>query len=369
MYVVFTMSLSLRSGGLFTSVRKLTTEIYKYQDVVVLSGKDGANNDELFVWKNLKYILTKKFRPYWFGFMPFAIYHLIRLKPSVIHCHGVWSFNALCTLLYKMLFPSTFIIISPRGMLDDWSISNKTFKKKIALVLYTRPLIQKADIIHALCKNEKYQVEKKFKVQNVIVVPNGIDGLGKNLVVEEYSGDYSLVIGYIGRLHQKKGLEYLIDAIALLRGHKVLLRIAGFGDESYVEKLKVRVHKLKLETDIEFVGVVRNQKKEMFINSCDVTILPSYSEGLPMSVLESWSYGKPTFITKECNFIEINDYDFAVQIKRDPSDISEKLRNYINLERSEKEKLSALAKHHVKEKYFWENIGKQFWAHIKNAKS
>ena len=76
--------------------------------------------------------------------------------------------------------------------------------------------------------------------------------------------------------------------------HKIELRIGGGGE---VEKLKELISKYELEDFVYYEGFVSGNKKETLLNECDAYILPSYTEGLPVSILEAMSYGKPILST------------------------------------------------------------------------
>jgi glycosyltransferase involved in cell wall biosynthesis len=80
------------------------------------------------------------------------------------------------------------------------------------------------------------------------------------------------------------------------------LLIGGNGE---IEHLKDKIKKHKLEELVEFLGWITNTRKIDVLNSCDVFILPSYNEGLPVSVLESMSYGKTIISTNVGGIPEI----------------------------------------------------------------
>src|SRR5208282_4574684 len=58
-----------------------------------------------------------------------------------------------------------------------------------------------------------------------------------------------------------------------------------------------------------------NEAKAACYANCDAFILPSFSEGLPMVVLEAWAYGKPVLMTPECNLPEGFAANAAIRIE------------------------------------------------------
>lgn len=363
-YIVFTMSATRRAGGLFNSVRNLSEELCKYFEVSVIAGEDEHEVSDLYQWKNLPLTLIKKWKPYSFGFMPSAVSKILSNNPDVLHCHGIWSFNAFACLLVKKLRPRVVLIVSPRGMLDKWALQNSYFKKFIARKIYVNSLIKSSNIVHALCSSESESILKYFPSANVIISPNGISELP--LLKESSSKDLNkLTIGYIGRIHHKKGLENVISAIVGL--DNVVFKIAGFGEDKYIKELKQLTSKLNLTKYIEFVGPKYQIDKVNFLLDCDLTILPSYSEGLPMAVLESWSYGIPTLITQHCNFDERGNKNFAIKIDPSADSIIDAIKEYAIKKPEYRNFVSNQARVHVDEKYSWYKIAQIFQKKIKNA--
>ena len=84
--------------------------------------------------------------------------------------------------------------------------------------------------------------------------------------------------------------------------------------------MKTLVKNLNLENNIIFHGSAFGIEKEQFYIKADAYILPSHSEGLPMTVLEAWSYSLPAIITPECNIPEGFENNAAISIAPDTRD-------------------------------------------------
>lgn len=106
---------------------------------------------------------------------------------------------------------------------------------------------------------------------------------------DEFSAEMSKA--EIGRLGQRKGTYDLIDAIDIARKSvpNIKCYLAGDGD---IEKVKDLVKTRKLEKNIEVVGWADFDKKLELLSSVSTVVLPSYNEGLPMSILEGMACGK-----------------------------------------------------------------------------
>ena len=104
-----------------------------------------------------------------------------------------------------------------------------------------------------------------------------------------------------GRLHPVKGHKYLLEAIALLvrGGRRVRLEIAG-GEEGvtgYRQALEEQVRALKLESSVEFLGSVSEQRHRQGIEAAHVFVLASLDEGISVAAMEAMAMQTPTIVT------------------------------------------------------------------------
>jgi glycosyltransferase involved in cell wall biosynthesis len=113
---------------------------------------------------------------------------------------------------------------------------------------------------------------------------------------------------YVGRLKAGKGLEYLIQAVNILRssGSNPKLDIVGEGDQ--IASLSQLARELKVSDGVHFHGfVVMGPALNQYYNSADVFIYPSLSEGSPKSVLEALGHSLPVIATPVGNVPEMLD--------------------------------------------------------------
>lgn len=110
-----------------------------------------------------------------------------------------------------------------------------------------------------------------------------------------------LVVGSVGRLHPVKGFDILIKAFSLLENRRLRLKIAGEGGE--LDNLKALVKELNLEDRVEFVGFQKDVTK--FLDSIDIYVQPSRSEGFGLAVVEAMSRELPIVVTPVGSLEEI----------------------------------------------------------------
>lgn len=291
------------------------------------------------------------------------IHHLIKNQhANIIHQQGIWMYYSYATLRYKKTNPQCKVIIEPHGMLDPWAIRNSSWKKKIVGHLFEYKNLHSADCIHALCHSE-YESIRKFGLKNpVAIIPNGI-----NIpTTPQYNRSHKKkILLYIGRIHPKKGLKELILGLAKIRKKKPILfdsweiRIAGWDQNGHASELKSIVDANGLNNDIKFIGSVYGEKKEEELCKANAFILPSFSEGLPMSVLEAWAYELPVIMTDFCNIPIGFETNSAIHIEPNPQNISETLIHFFQQEDTCIEEMGKNGKHLVAKSFTWNIIAKQ----------
>lgn len=124
-------------------------------------------------------------------------------------------------------------------------------------------------------------------VENVIPEPT-VQNIDRNDVIHFL---------YLGLIVERKGIYDLLDVVADHKQSlesKMILHIGGNGE---VERLKEIITNQELEDIVVFEGWVDSDKKLKLLNLCDVFILPSYVEGLPLSILEAMSYNMSIITT------------------------------------------------------------------------
>jgi glycosyltransferase involved in cell wall biosynthesis len=101
----------------------------------------------------------------------------------------------------------------------------------------------------------------------------------------------------MGRIAESKGIDDAIEAIELARldGAKIRFVVAGSGPAA--DAFSARCQRT-LGPDFKFKGVVAGAAKAQTLESCDVFLLPSHFEGLPMALLESMAFGLVPITTR-----------------------------------------------------------------------
>lgn len=173
--------------------------------------------------------------------------------------------------------------------LEFYNESSQKKKNKI------RDILNSSDIVIALSEEWKQIFDDTFKLNNCIVVKNGINpDLFKSAITCPELFQKSFLC--LGRLGKRKGTYDLIEAVKLAKEiiPEIKVYIAGDGD---IEKVNNIVKNDKLENNIKVIGWASFDKKIELLQHVSTVVLPSYNEGLPMSILEGMACGKAIIST------------------------------------------------------------------------
>lgn len=173
-----------------------------------------------------------------------------------------------------------------------------------------------------LSESEKHSIQSEFQTKNIKVLPNCVDlkeALSFKRAIKNEKEPLNL--GYIGRIEVNKGMDWLLKACLNLKNNNIPfnLNIAGKEEQgnSYIEEFKKT-----LGSSFKYHGVVHGLEKDKFLRSLDLFLLPSFFEGLPVSLLECMSFGVVPIVTPVGSIPEIvedNQNGLLIKLKDDES--------------------------------------------------
>jgi glycosyltransferase involved in cell wall biosynthesis len=101
---------------------------------------------------------------------------------------------------------------------------------------------------------------------------------------------------FLGLICEKKGIFDLLKVIkkGIEDNRSLMLTIGGIGE---VARLTDEIDRLGLRGSVEYLGWVSAEVRDMLMRKTDIFILPSYGEGMPMTILEAMSYAIPVIST------------------------------------------------------------------------
>ena len=156
-------------------------------------------------------------------------------------------------------------------------------RKLPALLLYQKRAVVWADRLHATAESEKQNLIKLGYNNRISVIANGID---VDNVEMKHSWKRNREILFLSRVHVKKGINFLIEAVAALKSEMegYCVKIAGEGEESYVNELRQLAARLGVEDMVKFTGGVYGDSKWELFRLADMFVLPTHSENFGIVV-------------------------------------------------------------------------------------
>lgn len=261
-------------------------------------------------------------------------------QADVVHAHGIWTPLAKRVTRMSRQVGVPYVI-SLRGMLDDWCMDQRRTKKLFYLKIGGTKMLNSAALIHSTAEGELAQSKKWFPGTQGIVIPNLLNlepyenMPGEQIAREKFPmfdfGDPVLL--FLSRIHYKKGIEHLIDAVKLLRdqGNPHRLLIAGDGDKGYEASLKAQSKELGLEDYISFLGLVVGDEKISLYQAADLFVLPTSQENFGFVLYESLAAGTTLVTTKGVDtWPELQDKAQATICDQDDRSIADSIVGLTN---------------------------------------
>jgi glycosyltransferase involved in cell wall biosynthesis len=239
-------------------------------------------------------------------FSPSLLWHMLNTtkknqKELIIHIHSWWNLTSLFSCLIAK-YKNIPVILSPRGMLSPYTLSNrnKLFKALIHLLI-GKTLVSYCKI-HATSEKEHKDLLKIQNQANIAVIPNLVH-FPPIVAVSVSAGNHTpgrdkFNLLFLSRIEEKKGLELLFKALRKA-DFRWQLTIAGTGQEAYLKKLKLLALELKICDSIIWKGHINDCDKYQVIAKNDLLVLFSYNENFANVIAESLTMGTPVAISKE----------------------------------------------------------------------
>lgn len=244
------------------------------------------------------------------------------LKDSdILHLHGVWEplVRRAATEARRLSIP---YIITAHGVLDPWSLQQRRLKKRIALALGYRKMLQNAGCLHLLNQDEADLIKPLVLHCPMRVIPNGvfleeIDPLPAEGTFRaarpELRGDPYIL--FLSRLHYKKGLDFLADAFGKIASiyagrpqspnHPAVRLVVAGPDGGAKTDFENRIAQHGLSDRVHMVGPLYGRDKIAAMVDAAVFCLPSRQEGFSMAITEAMACSCPVVVSEACHFPEV----------------------------------------------------------------
>ena len=266
-------------------------------------------------------------------------------------------------------------IVTIHGELNEWNLQQKRLKKQIYMTAIQRGILQKSAALHAITQAESNRIRQLEIETPVAMIPNGIhteefENLpDRSQFVSRYPElENRLIVLFLGRIQQKKGLDILAQAFGNLvrTRHDVRLVVAGPDEDNTLTEIKTILKSQGALEKAVFPGMLTGEQKLEALSAADIFALTSYSEGFSVALLEALSAGLPLVITDECNFPEVGDSRAGFVVRPNDSETASALMSLLDSADLRRE-MSENARRLVRSNYTWERIAKKMFTLYENV--
>lgn len=235
---------------------------------------------------------------------------------DVVHLHVPWDRRG-AAIGHRATRLAKPYIVTAHGMLDEWTMARRAWRKRLFLALGGRRWLESAHAVHCNSSIEAEQSQRWIPRGRTVVAPLLTDlrpfaGLARKPPTERLAtgrqrgsagAASALQALFLGRLDPIKGIEDLIEAVAGLgrAGVDVALTIAGPGDALYRSELHRLVMDRGLLEKVEFLGLIEGEAKVQLLHDADVLVLPSRHENWGVALIEALAAGTPVITTDAVN--------------------------------------------------------------------
>jgi len=256
---------------------------------------------------------------------------------------------------------------------EDRSLEKNHLRRFIGQILFfpftgsylitEKHILKNSKKIIAVSEKLKFDLLKYYEIADdkIIVIPNGVDlkkfkpDPDKRAKIRRLYNisDNDVVLIFVGHMFKIKGLDYIIEAISNLNNIKLLV----VGEDPNIESYRKNVVKTGIHEKVIFAGKILRGIEEYYAAS-DIFLLPSSSEGFPISGIEAAASGLPIICTKVAGLDElVKDNYNGFFVSRNSRQIREKVQ--ILIKNDDLRKQMGINARQTAKNYSWEKVTKK----------
>ena len=285
-------------------------------------------------------------------------------KFDFVHVHAIWNFPSYYTMRASSRAGVPYMV-APQGSMEPWALRQNRWGKLIYGTLLEKPWLKKATCLQAVSAVEAKQIKAYGLSNPVSIIPNGVSASllerRKKLQLSTelgLDGEHKTIL-FLSRLHPKKGPDTLLRAFSMIpQTTPLVLVIAGSDAGSgFANKLRNLAQELGVQDRCFFIGEVRGEDKYRTLAGADLFALPSYSEGLPVAVIEAMACGLPVCITPGCNLPDVERWEAGMILPQQTEGFSQGICEMLHNPDRARE-MGRNARRLVQAKFTWTSIAR-----------
>lgn len=229
-----------------------------------------------------------------------------KVRPDVVIFHGSYELK-LCLFGYCLSMKDIPYLIEPHGGTSRANLKKRRLTKSLFNFLFTSRYVGKSAGIVFLNKQEKDNSIFASRKGHYCIIPNGVKI--QNIDIRDKSQPDKINFIFLSRIDIKyKGLDILLQSAESLAAQHPEANFefniyGGRYDNTIIEEFRRMVGQTK--APVTFHGEVLGDDKDSAFLNGNIYVLPSLSEGMPVTVLEALSFGNPCIVTPNTNMAEL----------------------------------------------------------------
>jgi glycosyltransferase involved in cell wall biosynthesis len=288
---------------------------------------------------------------------------------TIVHTNGVWL-RQYRGSIHAGLQSGARVVVSPRGMLEPWSLRHNRWKKRIAWFLYQKRDLQRVHGFHATADGEAQSLRRLGLKQPICIVPNAVELPARDAIPPAARRRREVL--FLSRINPKKGLVPLLRAWGSLNPEGWLLRIAGNDDSGHLPELRELVRTLGIGEQVRFEGPAYGEDKAILFQQASVFVLPSFSENFGIAVAEALAFGLPVITTTGTPWSDLPRRGCGWHVDPDAEALEAALRSALALSPDQRQAAGEAGRSWVAECFTWDRAGRDLlegyrWLHGRDA--
>ncbi|WP_342596642.1 glycosyltransferase family 4 protein [Cyanobacterium aponinum UTEX 3222] len=323
----FILELGIK-GLLFYLLRVILFQPLNFIKALILTFKIGYRS-ERGVMINLIYLAEACVLSFWLK------------QEQIRHIHAHFGTNSTTVAMLTSLLGNISYSFTIHGP--------EEFDKPDAIALSEK--IKRATFVVTISNYGKSQVYRWCEYQDwqkVHVIHCGLDEKFIQAEITPIPSENNLVC--VGRLCPQKGQLLLLDAIARLKQKGIICQLTLVGDGELRQEIEKLAEKLHIKSQINITGWASSEEVKMKINEAKLMVIPSFAEGLPVVIMESFALGRPVVSTYVAGIPElvVENESGWLCFAGDVESLTEKLEKALSLSPEKLNQIGIISKKKVK---------------------
>lgn len=290
------------------------------------------------------------------GFAPGMARGLQEFAPDVVHLHGLWTYPSIAAYR-EARRTGAALVVSAHGMLTPVALNYSRWQKRVARALFQDRVLRAASLLHSTSSDENASYQALGLRNRIALIPLGIDVVARPEVAR---GERRRLL-FLGRLHHKKGVDWLIEAWLRLEAEfpDWDLAIVGPQDPSYARDTE-RFKQAAAGKRVTFTGPLYGDEKNWFVAGSDLFVMPSRSENFGLTAAEALMMEVPVIASRGTPWSGLVDEDAGWWIGPGATALEQSLRAAMQLPGADLQRRGRNGRLWMKRDFSWPVIGEKW---------